>query len=625
MLARKRWLPWTLCVVCGVVLAVTPTRAEKEAAKSAAAESEARLKRDIFYLASDELEGRGPTTKGLNLAADYIAESFKKSGLKPGNPDGTYFQPFTIDGSVLDEEAKLNLTGPQKQEMVLKQGAQFYPMGLGGAGKGKDEPVVFAGYGITKKSETQSYDDYDGMDVEDKVVLVLRGAPPGDNQAPGRFGGQQAGSFREKVLNAEKHKAAALLIVNDADAAKDGDDLVDFNFTAVRQGNGNVPTFHLKRAVAEKMLASADLDLAALEAEINRDRKPHSVELKGWMAGFEVKMRHDKIHLKNVIGVLEGSGDLAKETVVIGAHYDHLGYGGAGGSLGRLKKMAIHHGADDNGSGSTAVMELAHRFGELRAKADPKKPFRRLVFMTFSGEELGLLGSAHYCKNPLYPLEDTVGMLNLDMVGRLPTDQDTGKGKLLVEGSTTAKSFDELVETLNKKYDFLLRKAAKIPANSDHFSFYQKKVPVLFFWTGTHPDYHRPSDTADKINIEGMRRIVDLSEEVVQEFATSDKRPEYVANQAASQGGGPRNVPRLGIMPDYNEDDKGVTVSGVTEDLPAAKAGMKAGDVIVEIAGKPVKNMTSYMDVMSQQKRGETIEMVILRAGKKETLKVKLD
>jgi S1-C subfamily serine protease len=147
---------------------------------------------------------------------------------------------------------------------------------------------------------------------------------------------------------------------------------------------------------------------------------------------------------------------------------------------------------------------------------------------------------------------------------------------------------------------------------------------VLFFWTGTHPDYHRPSDTADKINVEGMRRIVDLSEDVVQEFATTEKRPEYVANQAASMGG-PRNVPRLGIQPDYNEDDKGVVISGVTEDLPAAKAGMKAGDVIVEIAGKPVKNMTAYMDVMTQQKKGETIEMVILRAGKKETLKVKLE
>jgi C-terminal processing protease CtpA/Prc len=216
-------------------------------------------------------------------------------------------------------------------------------------------------------------------------------------------------------------------------------------------------------------------------------------------------------------------------------------------------------------------------------------------------------------------------MLNLDMVGRLPIDKDTGKAKLLVEGSTTAKSFDDLVEGLNKKYDFLLRKAPKIPANSDHFSFYQKKVPVLFFWTGTHADYHRPSDTADKINVEGMRRIVDMSEEVVQEFATSEKRPEYVANQAASPGGGPRNVPRLGIRFDYSEEEKGAVVDEVSENMPAAKAGIKAKDIIVEIAGKPIKNVTTYMDAMSQQKRGETVEMIILREGKKVTVKVMLE
>jgi Peptidase family M28/PDZ domain/PA domain len=630
MLARKRWLRPALYVLCGVaLLAATPTRAENDLAKKAATESEARLKRDVTELASDELEGRGPTTKGINLAAEYIAYQFKKAGLKPGNPDGTYFQPFDIPGSVLDEEAKLKLTGPQKQDLELKQGVQFWPMGAGSAGKGKDEALVFAGYGITNK--TQKYDDYDGLDVEDKVVVVLANSPPFQGGGGGGGGGpnpfNQSGSFRTKIQNAQTHKAAAILIVNDVATAKDGDDLVDFNFTAIRQGTGGIPAFHVKRAMAEKLLKSgADLDLTAVEAEINKDLKPHSAELKGWTAAFEIKMRHDQIHVKNVIGVLEGSGELANETVVIGAHYDHLGYGGAGGSLARLKKMAIHHGADDNGSGSTAVMELARRFSEYRkSSADNTKPCRRLVFMTFSGEELGLLGSAHYCKNPIFPLENTYAMLNLDMVGRLPKDPDTGKDKLLVEGSTTAKSFDALVDKLNKKYEFEMKKSDSFIPNSDHFSFYQKKVPVLFFWTGTHPDYHRPTDTADKINVAGMRRIVDLSEDVLLEFATSDKKLEYVTGKARTgRGGG--DYPRMGFTPDYNEgSDKGVVVSAVNDGEPAAKAGIKGGDTIVELAGKPIKNMEAYMEVIRQQKKGDTIEVVIEREGKKQTVKVKLE
>ncbi len=629
MLARKRWLCGTLGVLCGVALiAATPTRGANDATnKAAVVESEARLKRDVTELASDELEGRGPTTKGINFAADYIAYQFKKAGLKPGMPDGTYFQPFDIAGAALDGSATLTFTGSKKEKLELTQGDQFWPMGLGGSGTGKGTAVVFAGYGIS--NTTQKYDDYENLDVEDKVVLVLRDAPPPSGGGANPFQGNAA--FRSKVANAEKHKAAALLIVNDAGTAKDGDDLLDFNFTAVGQPSGQLPVFHVKRSVAEKLLKSgADLDLAAVEAGINKNLKPHSFDLKDVTATYEIKMkRGQEIHLKNVIGVLEGSGELANQTVVVGAHYDHLGYGGAGGSLARLKRMSIHHGADDNGSGSTSVMELARRICEWRKEpGNDKKPCRRLVFMTFSGEELGLLGSAHYCKNPVFPLENTYAMLNLDMVGRLPKDKDTGKELLLVEGSTTAKSFDELVDALNKKYDFTMKKSDKFIPNSDHYSFYQKKVPVLFFWTGIHPDYHRPSDTADKINVEGMRRIVDLSEEVVREFATSDKKLEYVAGKANAGRGGGGDFPRMGFTPDYNETgDKGVIVSEVTEGMPAAKAGIKAGDTIVELAGKPIKNMEGYMEVIRQQKKGDTVEIGIIRKDKKEkeTVKVKLE
>jgi hypothetical protein len=367
------------------------------------------------------------------------------------------------------------------------------------------------------------------------------------------------------------------------------------------------------------MLPGGADGLRDIEHGIDRDLKPHSFDLTGWSAGLEVRMHRGVVTLKNVVGTLPGAGPLARETVVVGAHYDHLGYGGAGGSRSRSRKMEIHHGADDNGSGTTALMELARRLGAMKGRAG-----RRLVFVAFSGEELGLFGSKHYCKEPPFALADTAAMFNLDMVGRLRTDDKSGKEKLLVEGNATAKTFDALVDEVNRKYDFAVQKSAALAPNSDHFSFYQKKVPVLFFWTGYHPDYHMPSDTADKINVPGMRRVVDLSEDVLTELATVKKRPEYVAVKIAGTGS-PTGGPRLGVMPGYAAGGEGMLIEEVVDGGPAIRAGLKAGDRVVGIGDKPVKNVQTYMQAMSAQKKGSTIDVHVLRDGKKQMIKVKLD
>jgi Peptidase family M28/PDZ domain/PA domain len=619
----RRWLlrqPTFVLLALALLAAVPAHSAENtaEAAAEAARTSEERLRKDIFYLASDELEGRGPATAGLTKAADYIADQFKKAGLKPGGVDGSYFQPFPYPANILDEPAHLSLKGPKGQEIELKQGLQFNPMGLGHAGKATAS-VVFAGYGVT--SPEAKYDDYDGIDATDKVVVVLRDAPHAANEeTTARL--KASAPLSRKTANAEKHKAAAVLFVNDADTAKTGDDLLDFSFTAVRPPDCNLPVFHIRRSVLQAMLtASAAADLADLERDIDRGVKPRSLDLTGWTVGLEIKAHKGEITLKNIVGVLDGAGPLAKETVVVGAHYDHLGYGGAGGSrLGLVKKPQIHHGADDNASGSTTVMELARRFGAL-----PKREGRRLVFMTFSGEELGLEGSKWYCDHPLYPLEETAAMFNLDMVGRLRPDDKTSKDNVLVEGAATGKNFNDLLDTINKKFDFTLSKQSEsLPANSDHFSFYRKKIPVLFFWTGFHSDYHKPTDTADKINVSGMRKIADLSMDVISELATEEKRPEYVTVKVGVLRPG-SDGPKLGIAPAYKDSDEGLTIDAVIDDGPAAKAGLKAGDKIVNIAAKPVKNITTYMEAMGAQKKGETIDVVVLRDGKKQTIKVKLD
>src|SRR5581483_9038272 len=217
---------------------------------------------------------------------------------------------------------------------------------------------------------------------------------------------------------------------------------------------------------------------------------------------LSVSVERRRIPVKNVVGVLDGAGPLANETVVIGAHYDHLGYGGRGtGSLSTGPK-AIHHGADDNGSGTTVLMELARRFG-----AEKGRQGRRLVFVAFSGEEMGLLGSRFYVDNPPIPLATTVAMVNMDMVGRLADDPATGRGKLEVGGTGTAKEFDGLIDALNAKYGFAVKKNKSGVGPSDHTSFYQKGVPVFFLFTGLHRQYHKPTDTVDLINFPGMKRI----------------------------------------------------------------------------------------------------------------------
>jgi hypothetical protein len=359
-----------------------------------------------------------------------------------------------------------------------------------------------------------------------------------------------------------------------------------------------------------------------LEQDIDRTLQPHSAPLTGWTATLEVNVNRPGVPVKNVVGVLEGSGPLAQETVVLGAHYDHLGYGGFG-SLARNKDRegAIHHGADDNGSGTTTLIELARRFAQR-----PNRQGRRLVFMAFTGEESGLFGSAHYCKEPLFPLADTVAMINLDMVGRLRPDKESHKEKLTVYGTGSAKTFDGLLESVNKKYDFQLQKIASGEGPSDQQSFYFKNIPVLFFFTGDHADYHKPTDTVDKINVAGMGHIADLVEDLVEHLETVPERPEFVkVPRRPGSGGRMRGGPTLGIMPEYGAEGDGVLVGGVIEGRPAAKAGFKEGDRIVEMAGKPVKNLEVYMALMAGHKKGDVFDIGILRDGRKMTLQVTLE
>ncbi len=337
-----------------------------------------------------------------------------------------------------------------------------------------------------------------------------------------------------------------------------------------------------------------------------------------------VNIDSDKVETKNVIGVLEGAGPHANETVIVGGHYDHLGRGGmTSGSLAFFSKD-IHNGADDNASGTSMVLELARRLG---ARQDPLP--RRVVFMAFSGEERGLLGSQYYVSHPLIPLDETVMMINCDMVGRL-----SAKGELTMVGTGTTPGIATIVDALGESAGLKIKKVAGVTdafGGSDHESFYNKGIPVLFAFTGLHTDYHRPSDDSDRINFTGMGRIADYLELITLDLARRPARPSYVrvaeerrppiGNDASRSG----TSVSLGIMPDYAYEKKdGLRITGVRDGGPAAKAGLKDGDRIVRCGSKQIGTIYEYMESMTQYKPGDQLEIVVVRDGKQVKLQATL-
>ena len=644
-----------------------------------AAESQSRIKESVGYLASDELEGRGVGTEGLNKAADYLAGEFKKLGLKTELFDGTPFQKFEVTVSTdmgPKEQNVLAFAGPYKFE--LKLGQDFNPLAVGGSGKFNAD-LVFVGYGITAKD--LNYDEYEGLDVKDKVVVIIRKTPQ-QNDPKTKFpnsthGPNRHAPFMQKISNASEHGAAAVIIVNDSqelrtardqtekikkeaearlveenkkfaeikepsddekakhaeavkkiedrlaelkkDAEKDPDQVLPFQGAGPDSQQRKMPVFFMKRSTIDGVVKNAlGKSLNEIEAAIDADLKPQSAVLTGWKAEGEANVLQKKAEVKNVIAVLEGEGAHADETIVVGAHYDHVGFGGQGSGSLAPWTHEVHNGADDNASGTATLLEVARLL-----TTSGKKPQRRIVFMAFTGEERGLLGSAHYTKEPRFPLDNTIAMFNLDMVGRL--DQN----KLIVYGTGTAKEFEPLVDDLGKKYDFKLTKHAGGFGPSDHSSFYAKKIPVLHLFTGTHSDYHRPSDDSPKLNIEGMQRIADMLVEIINKTDTTDARPSYIKNDKqegiASSGSGPEgDRPYLGSIPDFAANDEGLAITGVSPGSPADKAGMKGGDIIIKLGESKISGIEDLQSSLFKYKIGETIKVIVKRDGKEVTLEVTL-
>jgi len=611
--------PWVFCLLVAAFAVPLATAAEPDVKLE-------RIKKDIDFLAGEECQGRGLKTDGIRKAGDYIATAFKDSGLKPAFKDGSYFQKFTVYGrGKLGTPNSLSLVrGDTAKELTIKD--DFTATGASGAGK-KSTGLVFVGYGIT--SQDPKYDDYTGTDVKGKTVVILRRTPQADDKKPPfeQTGDESPAPLTSKIQNAVAHGAVGILFVSDRGTAGKSDPLMEADRTAGSFFDG--PVFHVKRAVIDELVkAEKEKSLAEIEEAIDKDMKPFSFELKGWKASSEVTIVRDLYPTRNVIAVSEGAGPLADETIVIGAHYDHLGFGEPGTLA--PKEAKIHYGADDNGSGTTGLLELARRYGKMKDRRG-----RRIVFVAFSGEEQGLFGSIHYCKEPPFPLEKTKFMINMDMIGRMvEVEEKMGDGKpkkdrIVVYGTGTTAGLDKLVDDANKAFDFKMFKIPGGSGPSDHASFYAKKIPVLFLFTGTHKDYHKPTDTPDKINLAGLMKVVDFAQVFAEHYSKTTDAVAYLK----TKGGGadptdtsPRasgKGPRMGIAPgNYGEVDGGVLVAAVSEGGPAEKAGILENDVIVSIAGLPVKNIETYMAAMSGQKVGAAVDVVVLRKDKKVTVKV---
>jgi hypothetical protein len=568
-----------LAAACGAAFAsATPPSAE-------------RIKADVTRLAAPAWEGRRAGTKGADAAADWLAAEFKRIGLQPAAADGSYFQSFTfVDGVEVGPDNRLALAAEPRT--AWKMDADFRPLAFSGAGPVSGE-VVFAGYGIV--ASDLGYDDFAGVDVKDKVVLLLRYGPDGDDPHS-KWSGFM--TLRLKVSNARDRGARAVLVATGPRPQDVKDELVALRGDAALADAG-IPALSVRRAVAEALMQGSGASLEEAQRAIDEGGKPSPRALRSRVEGLaDVSPRRSRS--RNVLGLLPGAAG-TRETVVIGAHYDHLGLG-QGASLDPSPEGKVHGGADDNASGVSGLLELARRLAET-----PRR--RHILFAAFGAEEIGTLGSSHFVKDPPAPLTGVVAMLNMDMIGRLREDT------LVVQGTGTSALWPKALEEANAAVGLKLKTSEGGYGPSDHSPFYAAGRPVLYFFTGAHEDYHRPSDTADRINAEGIARVAGLVEGVVKRLAAAEEPVPFtrVAAEKETQTGTRGFRVWVGGIPDYSSEGPGVRFTGVTPGSPGEKAGLQAGDVLVRFGEKEIRNVYDYTYALADRKPGDRVTLVVKR------------
>ncbi len=517
-----------------------------------------QMKYDVQYLASDLLEGREAGTPGERMAADYIAGKMASIGLMPYGDSASYRQAFTFAAQPELGARQVFQLGRTR----LKLSEQYHPLSFSGEGAVL-ATVARCGYGINAPELGRN--DFEGVDLKGRCAAMAVGSPDGIHPHS-KFAAYH--DLQARAAKAVELGATCVLFYNDDKDVEDPSPTLRAKGVPV-----GVPVVFLK---------------GDLYTELVRDGNPVSLT---------VTIHRPQSTAYNLVGMLDNG---QRNVVVIGAHYDHLGHGDEG-SLHRGGK-AIHNGADDNASGVAVMLQLARDLAELdEARGND------YLFVAFSGEEKGLYGSNYWTKNPTVPLADLNYMINLDMVGRLEADSTIG-----INGVGTSPAWSELPRV--QAGALRVRTTTSGIGPSDHTSFYLQGIPAIHFFTGTHGDYHKPSDDEEKINYDGMLRVTRYIESLVTTL-NDDGKVAFTRTQDADSASTPRFKVTLGVVPDYMYDGKGMRIDGVSEGKPAAAAGLRAGDVVLRMGALDVTDMMGYMKALGQFKKGDTARVKVLRAG----------
>lgn len=560
-----------------------------EAFTQGATLSATRLRRDVETLAADAWQGRGPGTDGIHLAADWLQGQLQGLGLR-GTFDGRFRQPFqmTVSATVSGHQSLAQPDAPR-----FRRGTDFEPFVFSktAAARGR---LLFVGFGI--RSSDRDFDEYQGHDARGAIVVALSGEP-------GK-GTTNDGAIRTKVLRARQAGAIAILIVRSSLDGPRADAHDDAGIVAVQ----------ITPTAAARLLG---FDPVAVGQRITSTERPASREPPRPAVEIDVQVQRARATVHNISATLDPPAGTSTQSVVLGAHYDHLGFGGAN-SLADSTQRQVHNGADDNASGTAVVLEAARYLANNRAHLR-----RRVVFVLFAGEEHGLLGSAHFVRSAAVDPSSIAAMINLDMVGHLRD------GRLHIMGTGSAPELPALAARAIEAHGLtgVFDKDAYGP--SDHTSFYTARVPVLFLFTGAHEHYHRPSDDADTLDYPAMAVVGAVATDLVATLARAKARPTYVELPAPKPSTGRASAgrgygPYFGSIPDFGERIDGVLLSGVKKGSPADLAGVKKGDVIVRFAGVQVKTLMDFTVALRGAAPGDVVEVEVRRAGRIVPVKAKL-
>ncbi|MGQ9846624.1 MAG: M20/M25/M40 family metallo-hydrolase [Bacteroidales bacterium] len=551
-----------------------------------------RIKKDVYILASDSFLGRKPATKGDSLSEAYILHQIQLTNAKTLADKGRHKVTFINNIEILPT----NTLKVGKNDMQLKR--DFVPAIFSKSTTLEAKPY-FVGYGLySKKGDSILYNHYVNQNIKGKWVVFLQGAPK-SIKVPKR---EQ--SNRSKVLIAKDMGASGVLIVTNTQQ------LPEQNFDKVSSDAG-LPVIYITKECFNLMFKNAD---TIIKQANNKMFQPimSNINVKATTA-----LKPIYATSYNIVAITEGVDDkLKNEYIVVGAHYDHLGMGGSESGSRMPDTVAVHNGADDNASGVAGVLELIRLVENAK-----QKPKRSIVWVFFTAEEMGLLGSREFVKNPPIQFDKIKAMINLDMIGRM----NDSTPRLSISGTGTGDVFKHILDSLSQHISFELKQNPDGNGPSDHASFYGKNIPVLFLNTGIHTDYHTPFDDREKINYQGMAKIIDFTEQLIYAIANITTPIIFKETQSYQEQTSYHDTKiKLGIIPDITGTTEGLLVEGVKAGSFADKAGLHTGDVIVSLDNKEIKNIYDYMDRLNQLETGHLLHLEVIRNGKKILLTIQL-